>query len=138
MKPLYPTTSSVLADDPCYGLYELNLQSPGSRGFHRYQIIVVPRDDKLYEYRRDMGLAKNFTAIQFRIPGAVRDEDTGRVEFLHTVAELMEMAEQLREEPAPHHDLTDFKQEYYDHFEKLKNRRKGKQQFAIYTHYAKN
>jgi hypothetical protein len=137
MTQLYPVVGSVRADDKCYGLYELDLQSPGNKGFHRYQIIVVPIGEQLYEYRRDMGLAKKFKAMQFRVPGAIRDEDTGRVEFVHTVGELMDIAEQLREIPAPVHDMKDFKQEYVDHFEKIRKGRRGEQQFAITKHYAK-
>lgn len=138
MTQLYPVVGSVRADDPCYGLYELDLQSPGSRGVHRYQIIVVPIGEQLYEYRRDMGLAKGQKALQFRIPGAIRDEDTGKVEFVHTVGELMEIADELRAMPSPVHEPRNFKQEYVDHFEKIRKGRKGQQQFAITKHYVKN
>jgi len=74
----------------------MNLQSPGSRGFHRYQIIYVMRGNKPAEYRRDMGLAKDFKADQLRILGGVKDDVTQRFYIEHTVGELREIADQRR------------------------------------------
>jgi len=91
-------THYIDKDEPCLGLYEMNLQSPGSKGFHRYQIIYVMRDDKPTEYRKDMGLSKWFKHDQFRIPGGAFDN--GRYWIEHTVAELMEIADQLRFKPS--------------------------------------
>jgi len=93
-------THYIAEDEPCLGLFEMNLQSPGSRGFHRYQIIYVMRDDMPAEYRKDMGLAKKFKAIQIRIPGGAWDEYTGRYYVEHTVGELVEMARDMRENPS--------------------------------------
>ena len=63
------------------------MQSPGSRGFHRYRILLVNRDGKLAEYREDMGLAKNFKgAKQLNIPSL----------WEHSVAELVALAGELR------------------------------------------
>lgn len=78
------------------GLYEMNLQSPDSSGFHRYQIIYVMRGDKPTEYRRDMGLAKNFKANQLRVLGGVKDDITGVFHIEHTVGELRGIADQRR------------------------------------------
>ena len=65
------------------------MQSPDSRGFHRYRILIVNRGGKLAEYREDMGLASNFKGIrQFNVPSL----------FEHTVAELLEIADSLRNE----------------------------------------
>lgn len=89
-------TRFVTEDEPCLGLYEMNLQSPGSRGFHRYQIIYVMRDDKPAEYRKDLGLAKDFRADQLRILGGAKDETTGRFWIEHTVGELKEIADMRR------------------------------------------
>jgi len=89
-------THWVTEDEPCLGLYEMNLQSPNSRGFHRYQIIFVMRGDKPAEYRRDMGLAKNFKADQLRVLGGVKDDVTGKFYIEHTVGELREIADQRR------------------------------------------
>lgn len=78
----------------------MNLQSPGSRGFHRYQIIQVMRGDKPTEMRRDMGSAKSFKANQFRIPGGAKDEVSGRFWIEHTVGELIDIAEYMRAHPS--------------------------------------
>lgn len=45
------------------------------------------RGDKLAEYRTELGLAQNFSAIQFRIPAL----------WLHTVGELKAMADDMRD-----------------------------------------
>jgi len=92
-------TQYVLLDEPCLGLYEMNLQSPGSRGFRRYQIIHVMRGDKPAEIRRDLGAAKSVKANQFRIPGGARDETTGTFHIEHTVGELIDIADYMRNEP---------------------------------------
>ena len=65
------------------------MQSPDSRGFHRYRIILVNRDGKLAEYREDMGLASNFKGIrQFNVPSL----------WEHSVEELLDIANLLRTE----------------------------------------
>jgi hypothetical protein len=94
--PISCATNVVNLNEPCFGLFEINLQSPGSRGFHRYQILYVVRGDKLSEAWLDMGLAKKFKVDQFRIPGGVADGETGRIEICHTVGELMDIADFLR------------------------------------------
>ena len=92
-------TTYVKSDEPCLGLYELNYQSPGSKGFRRYQIALVMRGDKgdqPAEYRKDLGTAKKFKGVdQFRIPGGVR-LPSGRYDICHTVGELMDIARDLR------------------------------------------
>lgn len=85
----------IWEDEPCLGLYELNLQSPGSRGFHRYQIIRVIRDDKEAEYREDLGLASNWVGTdQFRIPGGAYEN--GKFYIEETVGSLRDIANYLR------------------------------------------
>ncbi len=89
-------TTYVLKDEPCYGLFELNFQSPGNRGFHRYQITQVIRGDRIAEFRKDLGKAKKFKGVdQFRIPGGVK-LSTGRIQIVHKVGELLDIAEHLR------------------------------------------
>ena len=93
-------TSFVSEDEACLGLYEINLQSPGSKGFHRYQILYVMRGDRPAQLRHDMGPAKHFRADQIRIPGGFYDEDTDRYYVEHTVGELRQIADYVREHPA--------------------------------------
>ena len=99
MTKLLYGTQYVLLDEPCLGLYEMNLQAPDSSGFRRYQIIYVMRGDKPAEMRKDMGKAKSFTANQFRIPGGAKDEVTGRYYIEHTVGELIDIANHMRGNP---------------------------------------
>jgi hypothetical protein len=91
MSQIKPIATTILGHEPAMGLYEIHEQSPGSRGFHRYQIIHVIRDGRIAEFRRDMGLASNFKgARQIRIPAYLE----------HTVDELMDLADQLRYDQA--------------------------------------
>jgi hypothetical protein len=86
----------ISPDEPCFTLAEVNLQSPGSRGWRRYQVVYVVRNDRLAEHQIDLGPAKKFKADQFRIPGGVQDKKTGHVEIVHTVGELQDMADYMR------------------------------------------
>ena len=86
---IIPATLYVNGNEKAYSLQEIHLQSPGSRGFHRYRIIMVRRDGNLAEYREDMGLAKNFRGIrQFNVPSL----------WEHSVEELLDIANILRTE----------------------------------------
>ena len=90
-------TTYVLMDEPCLSLSEINLQSPGNKGFHRYRIIRVIREgDKVADYRKDLGKVKKFKGVdQFRIPGGVID-DKGKIDIVHTVGELIDLANSVR------------------------------------------
>ena len=100
---LHLVASKVSPDEPCFMLIEEHQQSPGAKGFHRYQIVTVVRNAQLIEWRCDMGPATNFLGIdQFRIPGGVRDERTRRLYIEHTVGELQDIANTLRQRPQMH------------------------------------
>ena len=91
------TTQVVSMYEPCMGLAEVEVQSPGSRGFHRYQVLAVVRGGRVSNFMRDLGLATKFDGIQqFRVPGGVMDDLTGRFEIVHTVGELYDIADYLR------------------------------------------
>lgn len=91
-------TTWISEDEPCLGLYEINLQSPGSLGFHRYQVIYVMRGDKPAEYREDMGPAVEWAGTdQLRIPGGAVED--GRYHIEETVGRLREMAARIRRDP---------------------------------------
>ena len=85
-------TDQVSSDEPCLGLYELELLSPDHRSWRRYQIIIVMRGDRPTEFRKDLGEADG--KDQFRIPGGAMDN--GRFYIEHNVGELVEIADQLR------------------------------------------
>ena len=89
MSEIILATTYLLGDEKAYSLQEVHLQSPGSRGFHRYRIFIVNRDGNLAEFREDMGLAKNFKGIrQFNVPSL----------WEHSVSELLGIADTLRNE----------------------------------------
>lgn len=94
---LETATLTVRLDEPAFLLQELNLPAPDFKSKRRYQIIKVVRQDKLVEWRRDLGLAGGFAARQFNILGGYVDEQTGRGQTWETVGSLMEMADQMRE-----------------------------------------
>lgn len=86
-KTFMPIALAVTGDEPALFLQEVNLMSPDNKDLHRYQVIGVIRNDKQYEFRRDLGLAKNWVGIrQINIPSFLE----------HTVDELIELAEHLR------------------------------------------
>ena len=89
MDKLLGGTQFVLGNEACYRLSEANLQSPDFRGFHRYQILWVVRDDRMTEYVEDMGLTKDIHADPLIILGC-EDETVDRLKF---------MADQIRNEP---------------------------------------
>ena len=86
-KPVMLGTNYVLKDEKAFSLSEVNEQSPNNKGLHRYQRIVVIRDDKPALYRKDLGEAIKFKGVdQMIIPSYMA----------HTVAELQWMATQYR------------------------------------------
>lgn len=118
-KRLLPITLDCRPDEPCFNLSELNqLGGPSNnQQLHRFQVILVVRNDSLAEFRRDLGVASDFSRPEFRIPGGVV-VGHGRVEILHTIEELVEVADHLRRErwvlPFQPADLTS---EYYSYLE---------------------
>lgn len=94
MNNLIVGTNCVSLDEKCFGLYELNFKSPDQKARHRYQIILVNRGDKIAEFRKDLGLASKYKAEQIRIPGGVIEN--GKIEPLHTVGELVDIADWKR------------------------------------------
>lgn len=90
-------TVAVSLDEPCLAMAELNIQSPGSKGFHRYRCVYVVRADQMACFMEDLGAVDLWPeAGQFRIPGGVVDDATGRMQIVHTVGELYDIADYLR------------------------------------------
>jgi len=84
---IIPAVDKIFGDEKAIYLWELHLQAPDFSGFRRYQIIHVPRDGVVCEWRKDMGSADNFKGInQLRIPSYLE----------HTVDELKAIANELR------------------------------------------
>jgi len=84
-------------EEPAYWLREEVRPTPDFTGRHRYQLITVVRADSLVEYEIDLGDESNFTTDTFSFPAGQVDE-RGRIDIWHSVGELMDMADQCREE----------------------------------------
>jgi hypothetical protein len=110
---LLPATLEVSYDEPAFNLSELIQPTPIGAP-RRFQIILVIRNDALAEYRIDLGPASAFTTPEFRIPGGVVDEITGRGEILHTVGELKDIAIEMRGLAIPIVPTRDIWGDYYD------------------------
>lgn len=95
---ILPVADKIYGNEKAISLFEMHLQSPGNKGIHRYQIIRVSRNGIMCEWRKDMGLAKNYRGInQLRIPSFME----------HTVDELKGIANQIR---TTKFDVKDFLQ----------------------------
>lgn len=85
-------TVAIHEDEPAFWLAELNLVRPTvagarERGWRRWQIVTVNRDDRLTDWWFDLGPSSAFaSAPPLAIPGL----------FEETVARLRELAEELR------------------------------------------
>lgn len=144
-------TFTLLPDEPCVSLWENQIQTglPG-QGWHRYQILRVIRNDRPATYRIDMGHVSEWPdAGGFYIPGGVVVRKDGsrdlipydipydmisKIEVVHTVAELQDIANYKRM-PDPTHlsqnlqpDMTIDK--IVAHFEDQSNWARGKSTFG--------
>ena len=113
----------VSPDEPCLRLSELYQLDENNSNLRRYQMIYVIRYDQPAKHMLDMGPYESFTAPEFHLPGAVKDDQPDRVTIVHTVGELQDVANALRDQPQeqvqPRRDIW---QEYFtqlDHQEKL-------------------
>lgn len=131
----------VRSDEPCYCLAEENLQAPGSRGVRRYQILTVVRDDRLATARVDLGPAANFTAPEFRCPGGVTDERTGKIHILHRVGELQDIADRHRAgflRPPEEVVVSDLIGEYHDLMDRRRKARANQSLFGPHGHHQRS
>ena len=88
-------TGYVDPSEPGFLISELNLKTPDSRFWHRFQIVKVVRGDSIVEWYNDLGDESLFTAGQFNILGGWID-DRGVGASYHSVDELMKMADEMR------------------------------------------
>jgi hypothetical protein len=124
-------TTLVSNDEKCALLAEVNLRSPDSRGFRRYQILYVVRNDQLTECRIDLGPRENFTAAQFRVLGGWEHH------IDHTVGELRDIAEFQRtgRVPVPEVEPTDVVGEWHDLIDRRRKARRNQSTFGPHGHH---
>jgi len=118
-------TRVVVADEPCYVLAELNLPSRSGRTKSRFQILRVVRDDRLVTAYVYMGPAGQFKADQLLIPGGQVEHGKGIA--WHTVAELQEIADELRAQPMHRETEPSDMQAAFQNMVEEKKRRRSKQ-----------
>jgi len=100
MSSLVRIAQTILGNEKAMELKEVNEKSPDQKGFHRYQVVTVVRDDNLAEFRTDMGSTKLWNGVrEIRIPGLLE----------YTVDELKNVADELRVETTEQ-DLIDIKE----------------------------
>jgi hypothetical protein len=97
LSPIKQAVDAVSLDEPCLRLTEMHSLAPNKGGWHRYQTITVMRNDRPATCTRDLGHRDQFEASEFHIPGGVVDEYTGRITILHTVGELIDIADHMRD-----------------------------------------
>ncbi len=121
----------VSPDEPCLRLSELYQLDENNSKLRRYQVTYVIRYDKPAKHMLDMGLYESFTTSEFHLPGAVKDERTGNVTIVHTVGELQDIANALRdqqqEETAPRRDIW---QDYFNQLDQQKRLMSGHSTFG--------
>ena len=119
---------AIKLNEPCFSLGEYNIGKSG-RGLQRVQVIRVMRNDLITTFRRELGKSSKFTGDEFMLMGGIRDEETGRIEILHTVSELLDAAEQLRSRPSTQRPNNIVK-EYREWLEKLEKAKRAVSTFG--------
>lgn len=100
MTNVVPIALTVDPNEKVWQFCETTKQSPGSRGFHRYELMSVVRGGELAVFERDMGKASLYKGAKrlWMMPSL----------FEHTVDECRWYAERYRwEDPI---DVKDFLQ----------------------------
>jgi len=87
-------TDWVDEDEPCFELYEQDVQAPDNSGVRRYLVYRVMRNGRVAEFREDKGSATDFKDDPLVILGGVILN--GKMEILETVGSLREIADQYR------------------------------------------
>ena len=127
-------TAYVKDDESCFAYAEVNRVTLRSgAGVRRIQIIQVVRDDRLWEFRRDMGPAEMFKTEPFCFQGAVAMAG-GRWDVLETVGRLRDAAENFRaiqDRPAQRRDPLDMVEGFYQTATRRWEAKTGRKQFAM-------
>ena len=93
---MFPETDWVDPNEGAIMLSELNRPGPLYKGFHRYLLIKVIRNDHPEMYREDLGLAVNFVGGQFNWPGGVWNKKTKKGFMWDYVGRMRGESEALR------------------------------------------
>ena len=122
-------TRAVVADEPCYVLAELNLPSRSGKSKSRFQVLRIVRDDRLVTAYVYLGPARTFKADQLLIPGGQVEHGKGIA--WHTVAELQEIADEMRSQPLHREtEPSDLQTSFQNMVEEKKRRRRNQSSFG--------
>ena len=120
------TTKAVTDDEPCFFLGEFNLPSRSGKTRVRYQILRVVRNDHLETAYVYLGPASSFHADEFTMLGGTVN-DYGKGEAVHTVAELRDGAERIRNEKLHREQRPSDLQGAFRNYTEEKGRRRKKE-----------
>ena len=120
------STLHASPDEGCYELAEINLPRPDGKGTNRYRMSGLVRQNKIATLWEDLGSAKKYSIDQFRILGGVRDEITGKVTLLHTLGELIQIAEYMHVKNKPMSSEIEPRDIAKDYYRQLEKRRHNK------------
>lgn len=126
-------TRTVMDNEPCYYLGEFVRPSQSGKSKSRYQVLQVVRDDRLVTAFVYLGPAASFPADQFQIPGG--DVAEGRGRCWHTVAELRDIADEVRG-MAPWREVepSDLQSAYWKHREEQGRKARHQSTFGVGGH----
>lgn len=126
-------TRMVLDNEPCYLLREENRPSRSFKSRSRFQMLSVVRADRLVTAWVYLGPTARFAADQFQIPGGEIVEGRGKV--WHTVAELRDIADELRgRKPRRELEPLDLQGAFRDFSEERVRRRRRQSTFGQLVH----
>ena len=89
-------TNQISEDEPCFQLYEQDIQSPDCSGFHRYEVYRVMREGRITEYREDKGTSDKFRGKEALVIQGGVILPSGQMEIFYNVGEMRDMADQYR------------------------------------------
>jgi hypothetical protein len=135
---LVVSTNRVFDDEPCFSLREENRLSKSGKSFCRYQILRVVRDDRLVTAVVYLGMAANYTADPFQVVSGVIDDD-GKGEALYSVAEVRDVADEIRARP-PRREVKpqDLQGQYVAHVEETIRKQRHQSTFGSKVSLVRN
>ena len=133
MTQLLPQVSGVRRDEPCFEIRELNEMglAPGA-GMRRMQSVRVVRNDRLWEYRRDLGPSRLFTCPLFILKGHV-PLGNGRFDVVETVERMLYIADDSRINglEAPQYEPRNFVRDYEIYANRKADAKIGRRRFSL-------
>ena len=93
----WPVAYGLDPNEPALLLIERNEMSPDMGGWRRYQTMFVVRNNEVSKFMADMGPREGYIAGAFNCIGGNPELQRTRWDTWHTVAELREQADVMRE-----------------------------------------